>query len=101
MNVRRRINAFEDTTDSPHISQIITDIVCHALFHADTVLEFTSVLKDVKTDNKSSGNVKQTNYVVRLFETLENMVNSEDKDQILDGMCIVYVTEKRYLIFIR
>lgn len=81
--------------NTPNISQVITDIVCHALFHADTVLEFTSVLKDVKADNTPSGNVKQTNYVVRLFETLENMVNSEDKDQMLDGMCIFYMAEKR------
>lgn len=85
MGVRRRINLFSSTKETAHISQIITNIICHALFHADTVLEYTSVLKDVNTaDSSTSGNVKQTNYVVKLFETLENMVNNT-KDQMLDG----------------
>lgn len=89
LSVRRRINLLDNTVDSTNISQIITEIVCHALFHADTVLEFTSVLKDVNADNTPTGNVKQTNYVVRLFETLESMVNSKDEEQMLDGMYII------------
>lgn len=91
LSVRRRINHLENVVDSANISQIITNIVCHALFHADTVLEFTSVLKDVNADNAATGNVKQTNYVVRLFETLENMVNSEDVEEMMDGMYIARV----------
>lgn len=79
----------ETSEDTTTISQIITKIVCHALFHADTVLEFTSVLKDANSDNTSNANVKQTNYVVKLFETLESMVNNpKDTDQMLDGMYI-------------
>jgi hypothetical protein len=85
-SVRRRINLLENTQDSAIFSQIITDIICHSLFHADTVLEFTSVLKDANSDDTASGNVKQTNYVVRLFDTLESMVNNtKDQEQILDG----------------
>lgn len=91
LSVRRRINLLENAVDSANISQIITNIVCHALFHADTVLEFTSVLKDVNADNTATGNVKQTNYVVRLFETLENLVNSEDVEEMMDGMYIARV----------
>lgn len=87
MGVRRRINLLSSTENTANISQIITDIICHALFHADTVLEYTSVLKDVNApDSATSGNVKQTNYVVKLFETLENMVNNaKDSEQMLDG----------------
>lgn len=87
LGVRRRINLLSSAKDTADISQIITDIICHALFHADTVLEYTSVLKDVNAaDNTTSGNVKQTNYVVKLFETLESMVNNtKDSEQMLDG----------------
>ncbi|KAK4518451.1 BHLH domain-containing protein [Mucor velutinosus] len=92
LGVRRRINLLSSTNDTANISHIITDIIRHALFHADTVLEYTSVLKDViATDNTTttSGNVKQTNYVVKLFETLEAMVsNTKDKEQMLDAVDI-------------
>lgn len=86
-SVRRRISLLENNQDSAIISETITNIICHALFHADTVLEFTSVLKDVNNDNTAAGDVKQTNYVVRLFDTLESMVNdTKDQEQMLDGM---------------
>ncbi|KAL7313294.1 hypothetical protein PS15m_007055 [Mucor circinelloides] len=88
LGVRRRINLLSSTSDTANISQIITDIICHALFHADTVLEYTSVLKDVNATG-TNGNVKQTNYVVKLFETLESMVaNTKDKEQMLDAVDI-------------
>lgn len=84
--VRRRINSYNDRINTSDISQISTDIVCHSLFHADTVLEFTSVLKDVSATNSNSGNVKQTNYVVKLFETLDNMVKKQnDGEMVLDS----------------
>jgi len=90
--VRRRISLLSSTKDTANISHSITDIICHALFHADTVLEYTSVLKDVVVaDNAATtgSNVKQTNYVVKLFETLENMVsNTKDKEQMLDGKTV-------------
>lgn len=74
--VRRRIRPYSD-----NITQTITDIICHSLFHADTVLEFTSVLKDA-----SSGNKKQTNYVAKLFECLDSMVkNQNDVEIVLDS----------------
>jgi hypothetical protein len=86
-NVRRRISLLNNAKDSEIIAHLINDIICHSLFHADTVLEFTSVLKDANSDSTASGNVKQTNYVVKLFETLESMVNnSKDQEQMLDGM---------------
>lgn len=91
LSVRRRINLLDSNkSDTTNISHTITDIICHALFHADTVLEYTSVLKDViVADNatSTSSNVKQTNYVVKLFETLEAMVsNTKDKEQMLDAV---------------
>ncbi|GAA5808334.1 hypothetical protein MFLAVUS_001724 [Mucor flavus] len=98
LSVRRRINLLETSEDTAAISQIITEIVCHALFHADTVLEFTSVLKDANSDNTSNANVKQTNYVVKLFETLESMVNNpKDTDQMLDALDITPILFSAFL----
>ncbi|CEP18278.1 hypothetical protein [Parasitella parasitica] len=99
LEIRRRINCISSKNDTDEISQIITDIVCHALFHEDTVLEYTSVLKDVNnTDKTISGNVKQTNYVVRLFETLEKMVKENDnKEQMLDAVDILPILLSAFL----
>lgn len=96
LSVRRRIDLVEISSD---ISKIITDIICHALFHADTVLEFTSVLKDANTQNSvSNANVKQTNYVVRLFETLETMVSDAgNPEQILDALDIMPILFSSFL----
>ncbi|CAO3606615.1 unnamed protein product [Mucor hiemalis] len=96
LSVRRRM---ELANNSSNIPKIITEIICHALFHADTVLEFTSVLKDANAQNTlSSTNVKQTNYVVRLFETLEAMVSdTENMDQILDALDVVPVLFSSFL----
>ncbi|RCI02663.1 hypothetical protein CU098_008721, partial [Rhizopus stolonifer] len=88
--VRRRVHLVENNKETEKVSEAITNIICHALFHADTVLEYTSVLKDTGSENHTSeGKVKQTNYVVRLFETLEAMTNStDDVEQVLDAVDI-------------
>jgi hypothetical protein len=87
LSVRLKISLCDKRIEGTSIIfQTITNIICHALFHADTVLEFTSVLKDASMEQAVNGNVKQTNYVVKLFDTLKTMVNNKkDTDQMLDG----------------
>ncbi|KAI7907434.1 Urb2/Npa2 family-domain-containing protein [Cokeromyces recurvatus] len=87
LNVRRKMSK-----DTSNVSQLITDIVCHALFHSDTVLEFTSVLKEV------NNNAKQASYVIKLFDTLDTMVkNAKDTDELLDVLDITPVLFSAFL----
>jgi hypothetical protein len=63
------------------ISQQITDLLCHCLFHQDTILEYTSVL--------TTQNTKNASYVSKLFEELSKMMTTGEEQ---DGK----LTERQY-----
>lgn len=98
--MRRKISLCDkNIAGTSTISQTITDIVCHSLFHTDTVLEFTSVLKDASMEQTVHSNVKQTSYVVKLFDTLKTMVNNKkDTDQMLDSKKCTNAETKKQMI---
>ncbi|KAI8967508.1 hypothetical protein BDF20DRAFT_218802 [Mycotypha africana] len=82
LSVRRRIKFFSQAKYTAEISTLITNIICHILFHVDTVLEFTSILKEASLTDSST---TQSNYVAKLFETLQTMAdNKADTEMILD-----------------
>ncbi|KAI8976473.1 Urb2/Npa2 family-domain-containing protein [Pilobolus umbonatus] len=71
LRVKRRIQHI-NREDADLMNQLLTDIVCHALFHGDTILEYSSVIHQQGRNNK---------YIVKLFDTLESMMKTQEEKQ--------------------
>lgn len=74
LSLRRQLAA-----SYPQLAQQMTQILLHGLFHPDTILEYTSVLKEVN----SGGGSKV--FVTKMFEDLGNLAGSPKTEE--DGMC--------------
>ncbi|KAF7721634.1 hypothetical protein EC973_004355 [Apophysomyces ossiformis] len=81
----------------PILSQQVENILSHTLFHVDTILEYTSVLKE-SSFTRDLSQSKQTSYVSKLFEELTTMLEKPKEDsKVLDVFDVLPILFKLFV----